>query len=43
MHFLVHDGPESYTSEVTLHMTPIRRQTEDLAGRHISLKQPARC
>lgn len=33
--------PESYTSELTLHMTPIRRQTGDLAGRHISLKQPA--
>lgn len=34
---------ESYTSELTLHMTPIKRQTGDLAGRHISLKQPARC
>lgn len=40
---VVHAVPESYTSELTLHMTPIKRQTGDLAGRHISLKQPARC
>lgn len=40
---VVNAVPESYTSETTLHMTPIRRQTGDLAGRHISPKQPARC
>lgn len=38
---VVNAVPESYTSGLTLHMTPIRRQTGDLAGRHISHKQPA--
>lgn len=34
--------PESYTSRMTLHMTPIKRWTGRLAGRHNGLRQAAR-